>query len=349
MSKITKNIKHLLPWLIATGIFIYLFRQYPPKKVWESMAYVNLPGFLSFSIIYFFLLYFIDAWSMQGLMKRFGYPAGLTGLLLGRGVTYLVMIVNYPASQAAFAYYLKRKYNTPIFRALGIFLFIVFIDLLWIITLAFIGSSLQDYSVKGIDLKKTIQLVSLTAYSVAAAWIIFWKLTPKDLDGAGILNSAIRKIKERDIFQIFSQANISDYIRIALTRAPIHIAIIFYMYIVLHTFDVNCPIIRILGNVPVVFMIGTLPITPGGLGTTNAAMVELLSPYITSPLFDSGKISPKEMLFTITILWMSTNYAIKAIVGTVLMKVVSKRLFTPTQDVPEEVAEEEAAHLRGNI
>ncbi len=335
--------------MIAAAIFFYLFRQYPPKKVLESLAYVNIAAFLSFSLIYFFLLYFIDAWSMKDLMKRFGYAATLGGLMLGRGVTYLVMIINYPASQAAFAYYLKRKYNTPIFRALGIFLFIVFVDLLWIITLAFIGSSLQDYDISGIDLKRTIQIVALTAYSGAAIWIMFWRMMPKKIDGHGFICSMLRKIKERDIFQIFSQAGISDYMRIAITRAPIHVAIIFYMYIVLQTFDVSCPIIRILGNVPVVFMIGTLPITPGGLGTTNAAMVELLSPYITSPLFESGRISPREMLFTITIVWMSTNYAIKAIVGTILMRRVSKNLFKPTSDVPEEVAEEEAPHMRGNI
>ncbi|HQC50404.1 MAG TPA: lysylphosphatidylglycerol synthase transmembrane domain-containing protein [bacterium] len=349
MKKIYHNIKHLVPWMIAAAIFFYLFWQYPPKKVWESLAYVNIPAFLSFSLIYFFLLYFLDAWSIKDLMKRFGYAATLGGLLLGRGVTYLVMIVNYPASQAAFAYYLRRKYNTPIFRALGIFLFIVFVDLLWIITLAFIGSSLQDYNIGGIDLKRTIQIVALITYSGAAIWMMFWKMMPKKIDGHGFIRSVLRKIKERDIFQIFSQAGISDYVRIAITRAPIHMAIIFYMYIVLQTFDVSCPIIRILGNVPVVFMIGTLPITPGGLGTTNAAMVELLSPYITSPLFESGRISPREMLFAITILWMATNYVIKAIVGTILMKRVSKNLFKPTLEFPQEIAEKEATHMHGNI
>ena len=86
------------------------------------------------------------------------------------------------------------------------------------------------------------------------------------------------------------------------------------------------PFVKILGNIPIVFFIGTLPITPGGLGTTNAAMVELLSPYMTSSIFSSGKINPKELMFTLTLLWMFINYALKALVGFIFLKGVTKDL-----------------------
>ena len=102
-------------------------------------------------------------------------------------------------------------------------------------------------------------------------------------------------------------------------------------------------------NVPIVFLIGTLPITPGGLGTTNAAMVELLSPYLSGSIFANNQVSPKELLFAATLLWMFANYMMKIITGVILMRGVSRDLFRPTDEVPEETAEHDASHMGGNI
>jgi len=121
------------------------------------------------------------------------------------------------------------------------------------------------------------------------------------------------------------------------------------MYVVLKTFGVSIPFTVILGNLPLVFLLGTLPITPGGLGTTNAAMVELLYRHVSGPIFATGQVTPQEMIFTATLLWMFANYMLKIIVGTTLIKKVSTHMFEPTPEEPEEKIEKEAAHLGGNI
>jgi uncharacterized membrane protein YbhN (UPF0104 family) len=96
---------------------------------------------------------------------------------------------------------------------------------------------------------------------------------------------------------------------------------------VLRTFNATIPFGKIIGNIPVVFLIGTLPITPGGLGTTNAATVELFAPYISSPAISAGLINAGELIFAATLLWMFVNYTMKVIVGTILWSTQAKSLF----------------------
>ncbi|MBI5298704.1 MAG: flippase-like domain-containing protein, partial [Deltaproteobacteria bacterium] len=144
-------------------------------------------------------------------------------------------------------------------------------------------------------------------------------------------------IRKKDIFRIFKEARFTDYIRLAVLRIPIHISLIISMYVVLKTFGVLVPFVKILGNIPLAILIGTIPITPGGLGTTNAALVELLNPYLKGPLFDSGTITPSELLFAASLLWMFANYLFKTLVGAFCLRHVSKSLFDIDQE-PEGIA-----------
>ncbi len=349
MKKTLSYLKHIVPWLVAAGIFVYLFHLYPPSKVWEALKYVNIPAFAAFSLAYFFFIFLVYSWVMTKVITKFSHAVRFGDIFAARGATYLIMVLNYPASQAAFAYYLKRRYNIPIFQALGIFFFIIVIDLLWIITLALAGSLFQEYDIAGVDLGHIVRTVALIAYAALFLWLAFWRRWPERLIGRHIRVPLLEKLRKKKVFHIFDRATVKDYVVTALQRTPIHFTIIISMYVVLRTFDAYIPFTKILGNIPIVFLIGTLPITPGGLGTTNALMVELLNKYLTGPIFQNGKITPQEILFTASLLWMFANYLLKVVVGFFFLRKVSRDLFRPTEEVPEEVAEEEAAPMGGNI
>lgn len=349
MKKIKSHLKRIIPWIVAAGIFVYLFRIYPPEKVWAALQYVNIPAFAAFSLAYFFFVFVVDAWVMKAVISKFSHTVSFRDILAARGATYLIMVLNYPASQAAFAYYLKRRYGIPIFQALGIFIFIVLIDLMWIISLALAGSIFQDYAISGVDLGSVVRTVGLIAYASLFIWLAFWRRWPERILKRHLRIPLLEKLRGRKVFHIFENARGKDYIKTALMRTPIHCTIIISMYVVMLTFNAHIPFTKILGNMPIVFLVGTLPITPGGLGTTNALMVELLSPYLTGSVFASGNVTPQELLFTATLLWMFANYLLKIIVGSFFLHRISKDFFKPTADVTEEKAEHDAAHLGGNI
>lgn len=335
MHKKIYYIKHTAPWVIAALIFVYLFHLYPIKNLLKSLSYVNLWSFVPFAIGYFFFIYLVDSWVMTKTISAFSKTVRFKDVFLARGVTYLIMILNYPASQVGFAYYFKRRYNIPIFEAMGVFFFIILIDLLWLVTLALLGSLFQNAIVGGVDIAYLVRIFASGIFLFTFIWLAFWRRWFGKID-------FLEKARQRPAFRIFERAKVSDYLRVAIMRIPIHLTIIIFMYVVLKTFGVSIPFVKILCNVPLVFFIGTLPITPGGLGTTNAAMVELLHPYVSGPVFESGGITPQELIFAASLLWIFANYLLKAITGTITMKKVSKDLFEAPSEENEEKLEKKA-------
>lgn len=349
MKVIFSKLKTIGPWIVAAAIFAYLFHLYPPSRVWKALTYVNLWFFVGFSLFYFFFIYIVDAAVTHSILSKFTRKVPLKDVILARGVTYLIMVVSYPASQAGFAYYFKRRYKIPIFEVLSTFLFIMFVDLWWIVTLAFAGSFFQQHVVAGVNLSRLVFTVALVFYGVYIVWLAFWRRWPDKRFWKFITPKIIERQRERKIFDLFERACLVDYLRTAVMRIPIHFTIIISFYVVVKTFGCHIPFTQILGNVPIVFLIGTLPITPGGLGTSNALLVELLKGHLTGPIFNTGAITPAELIFSATLLWLFANYLLKIITGTVLMGFVPRKLFEPTSDVPEEKAEHDSSHLGGNI
>jgi len=349
MKIFLKKLKVIGPWVLAAAILAYLFHLYPPARVWKAITYVNLLPFSLFCIGYFFFLYIVDSAVTRYVIARFTKRVPLKDVLIARGVTYLIMVISYPASQAAFAYYFKRRFRIPIFEILSTFLFIMFIDLWWIVTLAFIGSFFQEYTIGGIDLSRTVFHTVLVVYGGYAVWIAFWRRWPDKRLWRSITPRFIEKQRKRKVFHLFENAHIVDYLKVAVMRIPIHVTIIISMYVVIRTFNCTIPFTQILCNVPLVFLVGTLPITPGGLGTTNALMVELLKQHTTGPIFATGDITPAELLFSASLLWMFGNYLLKIITGSSLMAFVSRRLFEPTANDPKEKVEKESVHVGGNL
>lgn len=343
------KLKHLVPWLVAAAIFVYLFNLYPPAQVWAALHYVNFLWFTLFAIVYFLVVYVVDCWSVQHVISTLSHPISLRDTLLARGVTYLIMIINYPASQAAFAYYLKRKRRIPIFDCLSIFLFVIIVDLMWVVTLAFIGLHFQSLIVGSVDFAPTIRMAALAVGVGFIVWVGFWQRWLGRIFRIKKKWGWLERFRAHHVFGIFPKAGFMDYLKTAVMRIPIHVSIIFSIYIVVMTFDVFIPFVNILGTLPIVLFIGTLPITPGGLGTTNAAMVHLLAPKMQGDIFSLGTMTPEELMLTVSLLWMFANYSLKMLLGVILLRSVSRELFRPTADVPEEVAEKEATHLGGTI
>lgn len=328
------KLKKTVPWIVAAGIFAYLFYIYPPSKIWEALQYVRLSSFAPFAFGYFLFVYFVDVVSLSQVLKRFGFGVSIRELIPARGVTYLLFVLNYAAGQAGFAYYLKRTHQMPIWEALSIFFFMAVIDLYWVITLAAAGSFFQEYRFAGIELRGFVWLMASLAYLAFALNYLFWRgpLYKKMERGNGRI---FRWIRTKDIFRIFKEASFVDYLKLALLRLPIHIALITSMYVVFQTFGVFAPFVNILGNIPLVTLVGIIPITPSGMGTSNAALVELLTPYLTSPIFSQGTVTASELLFAASLLWMFSNFFFKVLTGLFCLQKVSLKLFSsPPQTKP---------------
>lgn len=333
--------KKVFPWLVAVLIFAYLFNKYPPSSVWNSLKLINIPYFCTVALLYVFLMYLLDTYVITRIFRHFGHEALFKEQVPARGLTYLIMIINYAASQAAYALYQNKRHGTPMSETFGIFGIIVVLDLMILATLAFITTffTTWPFEVAGMNIGTFVRIFTIVAYVGLLFNIMFWK---GSLGKIGFLE----KFRTKDFFSVLSRSGIKDYLVVGLLRLPVHVFIMVGMYLAVKPFNVSIPFLKVLANIPLVFFIGALPISPGGLGTSNMAMVELFKPYLTSPFITAGVATAGELLFSFSLVWMFVNYLIKALIGVVCLKFVSKDLF---KGAKEEVSIPDVSQIAGDI
>ncbi len=256
-----------------------------------------------------------DTWGLARVMSLFATPISLKELLPGRCVSYLLSIVNYNAGQAVLGLYVKKTHGGSLFKTLGAVMFVSIIDLYWVIFLALVGSFFLPHSLENFDLSPWIQRVAYVALLGLFIHLAFWR---------GWLGRVVPKkfhlsfgdwLRGRHLFQAFHHAHVLDYFRIALWRLPLHAMFIFSLWMLVRLFGAHLPPLEALVTVPVIFLFGALPITPGGLGAVQMATVELLKNQIILPPSLAGQVEPKDLLFALSLTWMGINYIFKALSG----------------------------------
>lgn len=327
-----KILKISLPWLVAGALLFYLFTKVPPKQVLSCLHYVNLPLFVGFGVIYFLFVLFLDTWVLSRVLSRFAAPVSFRQLLPARCVSYLLSLLNYNAGQAGMAVYLKRTRELSFFKTLGCIFFVTVVDLYWVIALAFAGSFLMEQHLQGFDLQDWVRRVAMIALAGFILHLAFWrglfgKIVPSRLHfGIGDW------LRGKHLFQAFHHATVADYFKIALSRFPIHAAIVSSLWFLVHISGASVSLRDVVAAVPIVLLIGAIPITPGGLGATQLALVELLKDHVTPPPGLNGAAGAAELLIAISLAWLILNYLLKAIAGLIFLRGGSRELFRDTED-----------------
>ncbi|MBI2082651.1 MAG: flippase-like domain-containing protein [Deltaproteobacteria bacterium] len=305
-------LKKTVPWLIVLATFYYLFKKYPLDQVIQAARHINFSLFISYSITYFVFMWIVDCWSLARLFSRFGSSTLVREVMPVRLATYLIMVLNYSAAQGVFAYFFKRAKQVSFSKSSSLILFITIIDLYWTITLAFIGSCLASPLVQGHQLSYLISIIWSAATAGLISLNFFWKLPAHW--------KLMQWLQKRELFHAFHQANIKDYLFTMITRLPMHLAVNTIFYFVAFSFGAHLPFVKVIMYLPIIILIGALPITPGGLGTTQLAAVEFFQNDIQGKIIDQGLVTPAELLLAMSLAFVFFNYFLKALSGSFFLK-----------------------------
>jgi len=343
-KKLLSFFKKIIPWAVAALIFVYLFSKYPPQNIYNTLKSLNIWYFCVLSISYAMLMYLLDTFSINRILLCFGHESSFKDTLPARGLTYLIMIINYAASQAAFALYQNRRHGLPMSEMFGIFGIIVVIDLFILANLAFVTTFFASwpFTVGSLNIADFVRMFTMLGYLIFFLNIAFWK-------GAFGRVGFLEKLRQKDFFIVLSRAGIKDYMRVAMYRLPVHAFIMLGMYFAIKPFHASVPFLNVLANIPLIFFLGALPISPGGLGASNVALVELMKPFVSSPLIDSGKFTAGELLLSFSLVWMFANYIMKGLIGVVCLKFVSKDLFKSAFRSEDKKLSPDVSHLADEL
>jgi hypothetical protein len=251
----------VVPPLVTVAIFALIFRKIPVGAFTDAIRQADYPTFLScllpFSVLYFAL----DTIVLWCVVRWFHGELSLTDLLPVRAVDYLLSILNHRVSQGAMVVYLSRRVSSSILEIASSILFLDFLQKTHLLLWATIGMTLVS---------ETLPLPLLLApLGLALLWFLFLSW----VHGKFRLLGRFLKARDWRLFRTFRLAPPLRYAQVLLLKAPLLLVAVVAHYYAIRAFGFEIPLLRLLATLPIIFVVGALPINVARLGTTPLAWI----------------------------------------------------------------------------
>ena len=128
-------------WGVTATALGWLFWKTPVSNVWSALSHAapwTLPGVFAAAA----LVYLADAFATWKTFGWFCAKLPFRDMLVVRGATYLLAVINYSIGQGAIVYFIHRARGVPVMRGAATALLIMGTNLLELRLLVTVGHSL---------------------------------------------------------------------------------------------------------------------------------------------------------------------------------------------------------------
>lgn len=262
-----RKLRTVVPWLIAALTLAWLFYTIPARDLAWNLRRVPLGWFIALVVAHVLAILVADSFATWITLRRALPETRPTfrAVLHIRATTWLLAVLHYGIGQGGIAYLIHRRYKVVLSRTAGAVMLTMGVNLILVALSATLGIALG-----GAPASPTQRLVVIGLAAASPLYLLVIALRP------GFL-------ARRAVLAPLFDAGVRGHLVAAAARLP-HLAVLITGHLVaMHLFGIDTPVDRGLALLPVVFVIGNLPITPSGLGTAQAAAVALFTPWASEP------------------------------------------------------------------
>jgi hypothetical protein len=245
-------------WTVTLALLVYIFSRVPFHEVLEALGRAA-PWTVPVALALVLVIYAADSFAMQRTFSWFVTPLRYSEVLVVRGATYLLALVNYALGQGAIVYFVKRTRGVPVTRGAATVLLIMGVNVLVLLGLASLGLVVSGAR------NRTVEALVVAGYAGLAAYLVVIWARPAFLT-------------KRPIFEVLFDAGIGGHLKAMVVRLPHVISLIAFQFAMLRAFGVRIPIGHAIMFLPVILLSAIVP-SFLGLGPVQASMVALLSRY----------------------------------------------------------------------
>ncbi len=257
-----------LPWVIGIAILVVIAMKIPLAAFRQAIAHGPFVLLAVVDLALAIAVLFTDALATWLGLIAVTMKRRFSHVLTVRGATFLLFLVNYALWQGGFGYYLHRTGAAPL-RAVGATLFLIgtnFAMLLVASTIAWVLYSDET----GNDAMLWTLVIGCIAF---VAYLVVIVLRP-------------RFVARREVLAPLFDAGLRGHGLALLGRMPHYLVMVVGLWIALRAWGIAVPFGLGLAIIPMVVIASVIPISPAGLGTTQAAMVYFFSPFATGATAD---------------------------------------------------------------
>ena len=257
-----------LPWLVAVAILALLVREVRLDALREAFRHGAWLALSLYVVLETLVALPADALGTRAALAAAGVHRPWSEVLLARGASYLLGLVSYVAGQGGMGFYLAQT-GVPAGRSAGAVLLLMIANGIILVLLGAAGLAIELDRLEGVR-TDLLLLVIAAAFAGTLAYLVVIALRPRRLERQGLLAPLF-------------EAGIAGHLRAILARFP-HMLLLFLLHWgAFRIWGIAVPPVRGLALNPVVLLIAALPVTPGGLGTTQALQVLFFSNWGSAP------------------------------------------------------------------
>ena len=250
----------------------YLVWAYDVGAAWEALKSAQLGWLLVLWLTASIVVFFVDTGCLWLLFDRLNGPVTYAHLLVIKGASYFLNIVNYAAASGGIAYLVWRRWRMPVLEVGSSVLFLNVVDLFVLNLFVSCGLLLAELSLPAAAVQ-TLVWVNLGIYALYFGSMIYWNV--------GFDFLVLGRLRTWSVFSAFDRATARIHAELIASRVGLLVIYVAMQYAALHLFDIRVPLGEVLVYNSIVTLVITIPISIGGLGTSQMVMLAVYADYGT--------------------------------------------------------------------
>jgi len=264
--------KRLLPWAVAALILWFLLRRIELSGVIASAGHMDLATFAPVTLLGVIAWFLLESAAFAYLFTRFNAPVSWREARGMRGATYLLTPINWNLGTAAIIVHLRRAKGIAALEATSSLLLYGLIDAVVLVGLTMVGIAALPFSPSLHSIGRIAAVLLAVELAFLGLFLLHWPRW-----------RWMERMRSLRVFRSHAQATWRDAAVLLVIRTLYFSGFVLFFWAGAGAFGVAAPLSHMAAVVPIILMVGAIPITPAGLGTQQAAMLALLSPYGTEP------------------------------------------------------------------
>jgi uncharacterized membrane protein YbhN (UPF0104 family) len=255
-------LRRLFPWVVAIAIVGYVLRVVSIEEAWSALLRARVEIILPLVLGTVLCWFLIESRAYAYLFSRFNTAVSWQEARSLRGVTYLLTPIHLSLGKAALVLRLQMVKKVPLLEGASSVALYQTIDAVVLAGLTAIGLWL-------IPSTPETSAARAVAITVVIALLLYLSLLRSNRPEFRMLD----RVRHLTLHQAHRKIRIRDSVILVCAKLAYHLIAVTAFYFGTQAFGIDVPFTLVLATTPAIEAIGGLPITPGGLGTQQAAML----------------------------------------------------------------------------
>jgi hypothetical protein len=255
-----------LPWAVGLGLVAALLLRVDARSTWTALSHSDLQSFAPLAAAFLLAALCVDAWVLARLFSAaLGRQLAWSRMLCWRAASYAFLALSFHLASAALLARIRSRTDASWPELTGALLVHYLGDLVALAAIALAGSW-------------AVELPALVLLRPVLAALLL------GLCGLALLARARRgALAGRPVVAVAARLSLADLARLVAGRLLWYATAVAFVAATLPSFGVQIPLAALVGRMPIVLALAALPISPAGLGTTQAAMLALFGEFAPEP------------------------------------------------------------------